>query len=184
MNAERGFVGSDLLRPWLIANFLAFAVGGALAGGILRFLEQPYYGVMTSAIEAGYIQAGSLGLSNAVFGAIVGTAQWLVLRRTLHAGWWISATCIGWGLGGVVMGFNAGGSVSTIGPDAGPVPPLLAVVLFPPLVVLLLGVGQYLILHREFAGGRLVARRQCGGPDHGLRHGPRRGRDCAVAGAN
>jgi hypothetical protein len=107
---------------------------------------------MTSAIEAGYIQAGSLCAASAVFGAIVGTAQWLVLRRTLQAGWWMPATLIGWGLGGVLIGFSAGGSVSTIGPDAGPVHPLLSLLLIPPLMVFLLGYVQWLVLRREFVG--------------------------------
>jgi hypothetical protein len=141
-----------MLRPWLVANFLAFGIGGGLAGWALRFLEQPYYESGVSAIEAAYIQASSLGVSAAIFGAIVGTTQWLVLRRTLPAGWWAPATCLGWGLGGVVMGFNAGGSVSTIGPDAGPVPPFFALVVIPPLVVLLLGSFQWLLLRRECDG--------------------------------
>jgi hypothetical protein len=152
MNAGHRIDWSDLLRPWLVANFLAFGLGGGLAGGALRFLEQPYYESRVSAIEAAYIQASSLGVSAAIFGALVGTAQWLVLRRTLKAGWWAPATCLGWSLGGVVMGSNAGGSVSTIGPDAGPVPRLLSVLVIPPLVVLLLGAGQWLVLRREFAG--------------------------------
>jgi len=93
MNAEHRIVGSDLRRPWLVANFLAFTVGGALAGGLLRFLEQPYYEKNVSAIEAAYVQASSLGLSETIFGAMLGTAQWLVLRRAFRAGWWMPATC-------------------------------------------------------------------------------------------
>jgi hypothetical protein len=154
MSAGHHVVWSDLRRPWLVANFLAFGLGGGLAGGMLRFLQQPYYESGVSAIEAGYIQASSLGVSAAIFGALVGTAQWLVLRRTLRAGWWAPATCLGWGLSGVVMGFNAGGSVSSIGPDAGPVPPLLALVVIPPLLVVLLGSVQWLLLRREFDGAR------------------------------
>jgi hypothetical protein len=142
----------NLSRPWLLANFIAFAVGGTIAGGLLRALEQPYYEVMTSTLDAALIQASSLSVSTAAFGAIVGTAQWLVLRRTLRIGWWVPATCAGWGLAGVVMGFNAGGSVSTIGPDAGPIDPLLAALIGFPLVVVLLGGAQWLILRRAFVG--------------------------------
>lgn len=140
----------SLSRPWLVANFVGFAVGGALFGAVVRLLGQPYFGVTMSAIEAAYVQARSTGVSGLIFGAVVGTAQWLVLRRTLRAGWWMPATCVGLGLAGVVSGFNAGGSMSTIGPDAGPVPPLLAVVVIPPLLVLLLGFVQWLLLRREF----------------------------------
>jgi hypothetical protein len=152
MNGEVRIVGSAMRRTWLLANFLAFAAGGALGGGTLRILEQPYYGSNVSAIDAAYIQAISAGLSFAIFGALVGTAHWLVLRRALRAGWWAPATCLGWGLAGAASAFNAGGSVSTIGPEAGPLPPLLALLVVPPLVVLLLGSGQWLLLRREFDG--------------------------------
>lgn len=114
--------GSDLLRPWLAANFVAFAVGGALAGGVLRSMMQPYFGVMTSATEAAYIQASSTGVSGAIFGVLVGTAQWLVLRRTLRAGWWAPATCLGWGLGGVVRGSTPVGRCRPSAPPPGPCP--------------------------------------------------------------
>jgi hypothetical protein len=50
------------------------------------------------------------------------------------------------------MGFTAGGSVSTIGPREGPIPPLLTTLVVPPLVVLLLGLVPWLILRREFVG--------------------------------
>lgn len=152
MNAKHHIVGSNLLRPWLVANSIAFGLGGALAGGALRFLEQPYFGSDVSAMEAAFIQARGAGVSAVMFGALVGTTQWLVLRRATRAGWWAPATCLGWGLAGAVMGFNAGGSTSTIGPEAGPVPPLLALVVIPPLVVLLLGSVQWLLLRREFDG--------------------------------
>jgi hypothetical protein len=104
------------------------------------------------AVATGRIQATSAGLSMAVFGAVVGIAQGLVLRRTIGAGWWVLASCIGWGASGVLIGFNAGGSTSTIGPDAGPVDPLLSTLVVPPLVVLLFGSGQWLILRRGFLG--------------------------------
>jgi uncharacterized membrane protein YjfL (UPF0719 family) len=145
-------VASNQFRSWLLAHVVAFTIGGALAGGLLRALEQPYYERMTSALDAGFIQASSLAASMTIFGAIVGTAQWLVLRRSLRAGWWMPATALGWGLGGIVMGFTAGGSVSTIGPREGPIPPLLTILVVPPLVVLLLGLVPWLILRREFVG--------------------------------
>jgi len=150
-DTDRG-VGSNLFRPWLLAHVVAFTIGGVLGGAVLRALEQPYYDRLSSALEAGLIQAGSLAASMAIFGSIVGTAQWLVLRRTLAAAWWAPATCLGWGMGGILMGFTAGGSVSSIGPDEGPIPPLLTTLVVPPLVVLLLGVVQWLILRREFEG--------------------------------
>jgi uncharacterized membrane protein YjfL (UPF0719 family) len=145
-------VGSNSFRPWLLAHVAAFAVGGFVAGGILRALEQPYYERVTSALDAGLIQGGSLAASMAIFGAIVGTVQWLVLRRSVRVGWWAAATALGWGLAGIVMGFPAGGSVSGIGPAEGPIPAPLATLVVPPLVVVLLGLAPWLILRREFTG--------------------------------
>jgi hypothetical protein len=135
-----------------LANVFAFTIGGAIAGGLLRFLEQPYYETDVSAIVAASVQAISLGLSEGIFGAVLGTAQWLVLRRALRAGWWIPATCLGWALAGTIGGFLAGGSVSTIGPDEGPVPPVLAALVGYPLIALVLGGFQWLVLRGEVAG--------------------------------
>ena len=152
MNAEHPFAGPAMRREWLIANLFAFAVGGALFGGVLRALGEPYYGMMTSAVDAGIVQARAAGVAGLVFGGVVGLAQWLVLRRRIRAGWWALATCAGWGLSGVLSGFNSGGSVSTIGPDAGPLPPILYAPVAFSLVVFLLGSAQWLVLRREFVG--------------------------------
>jgi hypothetical protein len=152
MNAEHRLVGSVLLRPWLTMNFLAFVVGGGLAGGLVRFLEQPYYGTGVSAIEAAYIQASSLGVSGAIFGAVLGTMQWLVLRRAFGVGWWMPATCLGYALAGTIAGFLAGGDVSTIGPDEGPVPPVVAALVGYPVTICVLGAFQWLVLRRDVDG--------------------------------
>jgi len=152
MNGNVGALKPDLFRPWLLAHFVAFIVGGALGGGVLRALGQPYYGRMISAVDAGVVQAVNAAASWAIFGAIIGTAQWLVLRRSLRADWWVPATALSWGLAGIVTGFTAGGSISTIGPAEGPIPPLVAVLVVPPLVVLLLGLGPWIILRRQFSG--------------------------------
>ncbi|HXU84363.1 MAG TPA: hypothetical protein VN773_01020 [Verrucomicrobiae bacterium] len=152
MNGTLGALGSSPIRPWLLAHFVAFTIGGAVAGGVLRALEQPYYGRATSALDAGVIQGGSLAASMAMFGAILGAGQWLVLRRSLPAGGWVAAAALGWGLSGIVMGFTAGGSVSGIGPDEGPVPAAITAVVGPPVVVVVLGLVQWMILRREFTG--------------------------------
>jgi hypothetical protein len=149
MTAEHRLVGLDLLRPWLTVNFFAFIVGGGLAGGLLRFLEQPYYETGVSAIDAAYIQASSLGVSAAIFGAVLGTMQWLVLRRAFRAGWWMPATCLGYALAGAIAGFLAGGDVSTIGPDEGPVPPVAAALVGYPLTISVLGGFQWLVLRQD-----------------------------------
>jgi hypothetical protein len=149
VNTQHRVVEPDSHRAWVVTNVIAFVVGGGLAGGLLRFLGQPYYGTAVSAIEAAYVQASSAGLSGAAFGAVLGTAQWLVLRRTFRADWWIPATCLGFALAGAVSGFLSGGSVSTIGPEDGPVPPILGMLIGLPLVLALFGGFQWLGLRRD-----------------------------------
>jgi hypothetical protein len=146
---EEHTVGPDLRGPWLVANFVAFTVGGALAGGVLRYIGQPYYESSISALEAAIVQATSLGAAEAIFGLVLGTAQWLVLRRVLLPVWWIPATFLGFGLAGAIGGFLAGGSVSTIGPDEGPVPPIVVALVFVPLNLLILCVPQWLVLRQK-----------------------------------
>jgi hypothetical protein len=148
-SAQSRAFGSNLLRPWLVANIAGVTIGAAAWGGVWRALSEPYFGADISTLEAARIQATTMGLSAAVFAALVGTAQWLVLRQVVRAGWWIPATCVCWAIGGVVSGFGSGGATSTIGPDAGPLPPLAHLVVLP-LNILLMGSGQWLILHREF----------------------------------
>ncbi len=63
------------------------------------------------------------GAALAVWGAAIGTAQWLVIRRGLRsAGWWIPATSAGWALAGIVAGILSGlmgGAVTGVGRDVG-----------------------------------------------------------------
>ena len=141
--------GPHLLRPWVVANFVAFTIGGLVGGGILRGIIGPWFGSDVSALEAARIQATGSGASTAIFWTLAGTAQWLVLRRAIRAAWWMPVTAVGATICGVIGGFSSGGGTSHIGPVEGPVPLSLALLALPPLFVLLLGGGQWLILRRE-----------------------------------
>ena len=72
---------------WVLSSALSFAMGAALgflASGLLEVLGTP-----TGAF-----------LIIVASGPVVGTAQWVVLRRQVYrAGWWILATSLAWGLG-------------------------------------------------------------------------------------
>ena len=114
MNAEQPIVGADAQRPWLVANVLAFIVGGGLAGGALRYLEQPYYGADVSAIAAASIQAMSAGVSGAIFGAVLGALQWPILRGLFRAGWWAPRPCGACGEPGSPIGMMRGACASTV----------------------------------------------------------------------
>jgi len=81
-----------------------------------------------------------------------GVGQWLVLRRAIHAAWWVLATSVGWGLAGALVGFNSGGSSWETLPSAGPITPFIPPVVVIPLETILLGAGQWLVLRRACAG--------------------------------
>src|SRR5262249_16170065 len=66
-------LGPALQDSWMMANLLAFTFGGALTGGVLRFLGQPYYGSNLSVMEAAQVQATIQCVSFGLFGAVLGT---------------------------------------------------------------------------------------------------------------
>ena len=142
---------ASLMWPWIVANCVAFTIAGAIGGGVFRALLEPSFGRDFPVMEAARIQATAAGFGGAIHGLIIGTAQWLVLRRSIRAGWWMPATVVGWTLAGSLMAFSAGGSTSHIGPRDGPINPFIAILLLPPLLALILGAGQWLILRREAA---------------------------------
>jgi hypothetical protein len=108
---------------WVLANVMGFAAGGAIAGTIARAMGQPHYGVVMSTADAVFIATRTASVALAVWGAAIGTAQWLVIRGELRrAGWWMPATSGGWALAGAVAGILSGflgGAVTGIGRDVG-----------------------------------------------------------------
>ena len=72
---------------WVLATVIGWQAGFAAVGaiGLFIILDLDVYGVPTA------------GLSGLQFGAVVGLAQWLVLRRQVaREGWWILVGAIGW----------------------------------------------------------------------------------------
>jgi hypothetical protein len=74
-----GLVLSDALRP-LISALLGEAIQSRPAGPRLALSNTV-----------------AVGAADAVVGLVLGSAQWLVLRRHARsAGWWVVASCLGW----------------------------------------------------------------------------------------
>lgn len=147
--SEERVFPTSLMWPWIVANFLAFTIGGAIGGGVLAGMVRPHFGENVPVMEAARIQATATAASSAIFWALAGTSQWLILRRAIRAGWWMPVTLLGWAVAGSLLGFSAGGATSTIGPKAGPLPPIVTLTVLPPLFVLLIGGGQWLVLRRD-----------------------------------
>jgi hypothetical protein len=140
---------------WMLANLVGFAAGAPGFGALQRIRMQPYFGVVTEAGPAARVVAVSTTLTLTVFGLILGTAQWLVLRRRWSVGWWVPATTVGWALVGVLGGALSGaigGNVSTVGP-ALPWATTLAIGLPAGVVIgLLPGLAGWFVLRRWGVG--------------------------------
>src|SRR5215470_1435661 len=115
--------GRLALGQWVLANILAFMAAGALGGTLLRWLQPPYYTVVTSIGAAVRLQVWTVGLAWTIFGVFAGVAQWWLIRGHNAVRWWIPATILGWTVSGVgtgVLSGVAGGSVSGLGAAAVP----------------------------------------------------------------
>lgn len=151
MATTRSFPALDLgiWWRWVVANtvgeLLGFGLGFA-AGALLALLVSESLGtILLAAAVAGGIE-----------GAIVGVAQWTVVRRrlvTIAGRWWVGATVAGavvaWCVG-MVVGSMAGDALA-----AGPPPsPLLLLAISGALGAvagLILAAPQWLLLRREVA---------------------------------
>jgi hypothetical protein len=142
-----------LLIQWVVANLVGFTAGGAIAGTIAEAMGRSHYGVATSTADAVLIATRTAGAALAVWGAVVGTAQWLVIRgRLRRVGWWVPATSVGWASAGVVAGILSGamgGAVTGVGRDVG----VWGFVVAAAVGILALGLlpvtFQWMILRRE-----------------------------------
>ena len=152
----RGQRAARLGLLWIGVNGLSFGLGGMCLGAVTRARSQQYFEVVTSAAEAVRIQAVNTGEALALFGALVGAAQWLALRRTPVRWWWIPATALGWSLTGITVGVVSGltfGSVSTIGPDRSPAVTAVGALAGSLLIGFLPGAFQWLSMPRHLRTG-------------------------------
>ena len=110
-------VGS--LGSLILTGYLAVAGGGLVAGGLQSLvLRRQVWGsswwVLVSHIKASGVAGVVISVVSIVvdpdvgwvvgvglFGTVLGTLQWVVLRRYVTgAGWWVVASTLGWVLGG------------------------------------------------------------------------------------
>jgi hypothetical protein len=102
---------------WVLVSAVGWAV--AMAAGLAVGLAVDRAGDAGLAVGGSVGVAGAVGVTGAVGGAVVGTAQWLILRkRAQRSGWWVLASVVGWAVGlvvGVVVALVAGGVVGFAG---------------------------------------------------------------------
>jgi len=100
--AVAGLAGS----PWILAT-----VGGALTTWLLGMLAGGKAGAPPEE-SPGLIITGA-ALVGAGLGALLGVAQWFVLRRHVRrAGWWVLANALAWA-GGMAVAFFGADAVRT-----------------------------------------------------------------------
>jgi hypothetical protein len=93
-------------RPggWVLASVLGGAVGGAAGEDV----HEAVVGIVDNPIWKAWSGAGMVvieAVRQAVLWGIVGTGQWMVLRKRVHrCGWWVLASVVG----GVVAGAGIG----------------------------------------------------------------------------
>jgi len=137
---------------WIFFNVVGYTVAGAAFGALQRARYQRYYEVVTSASDAVSIATLNTAKSLAVFGILLGTAQWLALWRHRFARWWIPATAVGWSAAGVAVGVISGltlGSISSMGPHRSAVVTVLGVSLATVTVAFVPSAAQWLLLRRR-----------------------------------
>jgi hypothetical protein len=131
---------------------------GFWGGWALAFVGFPIGGLAGLGLAGGVTGVPQAILGGAATGAVIGAAQWLVLRRRLPlTAWWIAATAAGMA-GGLSLGVGLFG-IDTVGVAL----PLRGLVTGAGI-----GLAQYLLLRRH-TPGRSFGRRwfPWGGPSAG-----------------
>lgn len=125
MKPQYAFVGSRFWLQWVFASILGFAMGAAIGNAITDLIF------------------------TALFGAVGGFMQWLVLRhRILGAGWWVLASTLGFAIAPIaaLAGVMALSQIMSLDGN-----PLAAPILLGVLSGVLSAIFPWLILRRQFA---------------------------------
>lgn len=103
---------------WIVAG----GVGGVLGSFASTYVNATVF----AAFGVHGIFVATLLLTALGVGILLGTLQWLVLRRqVLRAFWWVPASCLGMVAGTVVGGFVAGVALSIVSDGLGQEPGLI-----------------------------------------------------------
>ena len=125
MNTERTNIGTGFWLQWVLASMLGFAAGAVMGNAVTDWAF------------------------TALFGAVGGFMQWLVLRRQIAAaGWWVLASTLGFAIAPIaaIAGVMAMSQVMSL--DGNPMAsPILLGVLFG----ILSGILPWLVLRRQVA---------------------------------
>ncbi len=122
---ERTNIRTGIWLQWVLASILGFGVGAAMGNAVTDLIF------------------------TALFGAVGGFTQWLVLRhQILGAGWWVLASTLGFAIAPIVAitGLMAVSQIMSLDGN-----PLVAPILLGVLSGVLSAIFPWLILRRQFA---------------------------------
>jgi hypothetical protein len=125
MNTERTNIGTGFWLQWVLASMLGFAVGAAMGNAVTDWAF------------------------TALFGAVGGFMQWLVLRRQIAAaGWWVLASTLGFAIAPIaaIAGVMAMSQVMSLDGN-----PMAAPILLGVLFGVLSAIMPWLVLRRQLA---------------------------------
>jgi hypothetical protein len=97
---------------WVFASTLSVAAGAGVDLAILlamawladRSAGDALWSILGSNVIGAIVNGALWALFGAAAGAVVGIAQWLVLRKHVRpSGWWVPATAAGWAVGAVAL---------------------------------------------------------------------------------
>jgi hypothetical protein len=125
MNTERTNIGTGFWLQWVLASMLGFAAGAAMGNAVTDWAF------------------------TALFGAVGGFMQWLVLRRQIAAaGWWMLASTLGFAIAPIaaIAGVMAMSQVMSLDGN-----PMAAPILLGVLFGVLSAIMPWLVLRRQLA---------------------------------
>src|SRR5262245_56187493 len=101
-------VGWGFWLAWVIATAIGFIIGGAVSGTLVLAAEYRFANVTSTVIGAISLAAAE-AVAFSLHGAVLGCAQWFVLRNAIaRPGLWIVATADGSAAGCIVNGILGG----------------------------------------------------------------------------
>jgi hypothetical protein len=97
---------------WVVASTLSVVAGAVVDLGLLlamawladRYAGDALWDLLGSYVIGAIANAVLWALFGAAAGAVVGIAQWLVLRKRVRpSGWWVAACAAGWAIGALAL---------------------------------------------------------------------------------
>ncbi|MGD1991967.1 MAG: hypothetical protein PVI59_02130 [Anaerolineae bacterium] len=110
MSVSREWSGWRFWLGWEAANVVGTILAAAAAWGALGLM-------LLMGVDLDGVPGIAIWPAVALLvGGVLGTAQWLMLRRRLpRSGWWVPTTLVGWGVGFATFALPGGDEIASLG---------------------------------------------------------------------